>query len=472
MLISTSPADATDVVGEFQTAGSCEIDEAVGRAREAFPAWRDLGLDARAAMLEAFASIVAAREDELATLIAREVGKALWEARAEAKLIAAKVAGTLGDGMKLVAPMEAGGGARATYHPRGVIAVLGPFNFPAHLPNGHIVPALATGNTVVFKPSEWSPTVGAWMVERWNEAGLPEGVLELVQGGAATGATLGEHDDVDAVLFTGSYAVGRKLQAATLDQPHKLLALELGGKNACVVLDEASMDRAVAETAVSIAATAGQRCSSASRVFVHEACIDAFQEKLCRVLSGLTIGAPLADGVFMGPLIHEASHARVERMRLMARQAGGERVLASEPDLPVPFTGPGLVRFDSTEQKHAYQREELFGPEAALYPIRDLDHAIEAVNDSDYGLVASVFTADRARYEHCIGRVRTGILNWNKGTIGASGKLPFGGEKRSGNDRPAGITATLYCTTPQAHLEDDGQAPFDASTLPPGVPKP
>jgi succinylglutamic semialdehyde dehydrogenase len=226
----------------------------------------------------------------------------------------------------------------------------------------------------------------------------------------------------------------------------------------------------VSETALSIAATTGQRCTAARRLFAERTVLEAFQEKLCRVLAGLRIGAPLEDGVFMGPLASLAGHARFERMRSLAAEAGGERVLLVDPGQPAPYTGAGLVRFASIVQSHPYQREEIFGPEAALYPVDDLDEAIAAVNDSDYGLAASVMTRDRAKYERCIGRVRTGVLNWNKGTIGASGRLPFGGGGKSGNDRPAGVTATVYCTAPQAHLESE--AGFDPGALPPGMPRP
>jgi succinylglutamic semialdehyde dehydrogenase len=172
----------------------------------------------------------------------------------------------------------------------------------------------------------------------------------------------------------------------------------------------------------------------------------------------------------MGPLVSKDAHARFEAMRARARDAGGERILAVDPRLPPPYTGPGLVRFDSTRQSHPYQREENFGPEAALYPVADLDEGIAAANDSDYGLAASVFTRDRARYEHCVGRVRVGVLNWNRGTVGASGRLPFGGSGKSGNDRPAGVTSTLYCVVPQAHMENQGG--FDPKSLPPGMPTP
>jgi len=472
-LVSRSPADREDVVGRYVVADGAAVDAAVARARAAFPAWRDLGLEGRAPVLRRFAELATSRVDEGAQLVAREVGKALWDARAEVGLLSPKVEVTLGPGMALVAPMEAGPGARATWHPRGVLAVLGPFNFPAHLPNGHIVPALATGNTVVLKPSEEAPAVAEWMASLWQEAGLPEGVLEIVHGGVETGGTLATHRHVDGVLFTGSWRAGRTLGEATLDQPGKILALEMGGRNAIVVLEDADLDLAVAECALSVAVTTGQRCSCASRLFVHRRLVEPFTEKLCAVLRGLAIGPPLEPGVFMGPLASEAAHARVLHYRQQSAASGGERVLEVDPGRPAPYIGPGLVRFSDTRQDHPYQRDEIFGPEACLYAIDDLDHAIAAVNDSDYGLVAAVMTRDRARWQHCVGRIRTGLLNWNKGTTGASGRLPFGGLGRSGNDRPAGVSASLYCTFPQSHLEVDGEsAHFDPATLPPGMPAP
>ncbi len=470
-LRSVSPADPSDEIGTFPVAGAADVEDAVARARAAFPAWRDAGFVARAKVLERFRDRAAERVDELAELIAREVGKALWDARGEARLVPAKVDVSLGDGMRQVAEMQAGPGARATFHPRGVLAVLGPFNFPAHLPNGHIVPALATGNTVVFKPSELSPAVGAWLAERLWEAGVPEGVVEIVQGGGETGRALAVHPRVDGVLFTGSWSTGRALSEATLDQPGKLLALEMGGKNAIVVLDDADLDAAVAESAVSICATTGQRCSCASRIFVDQKLVDPFVDRLSAVLHGVKIGLPLDEGTFMGPLVSKRAFVKVHEYGTAEAIGEGERILRVDPGLPAPFVGPGLVRYPSSQQRSPYQREEIFGPEAAVHPIEGLEEGIAAVNDSEYGLVASVFTRDRARYEHAVGRIRTGLLNWNKGTIGASGKLPFGGLGKSGNDRPAGVSASVYCTTPQSHLESEADA-FDPEALPPGMPRP
>jgi succinylglutamic semialdehyde dehydrogenase len=469
-LVGVSPADPRDEIGRFPIADAAAVGAAVERARAAFPAWRDAGIEARARLLLRFAALAREREEALARLIAREVGKALWDARAEARLVAAKVETTLEHGLKLVATYEGGTGARATFHPRGVLAVIGPFNFPAHLPNGHLVPALATGNTVVFKPSDLAPAVGAWLGALFAEAGFPPGTVLVVQGRAATGRTLALHPGIDGVLFTGSFAVGRDLQLRAIDLPGRLLALELGGKNAMIVCADADLEQAVSEAAVSIAASTGQRCSSLSRLFVAREIVEPFSERLAKLLAGLRIGAPLAEDTFMGPLVSKAAHEKLERFRAGAREAGGEVVVRVDPGLPPPFAGPGLVRFAGLAQTHPYQREEIFGPEAALYAFDDLDAAIEAANDADYGLCAAVMSRSRVSYERALGRLRVGVLNWNRGTIGASGRLPFGGLRRSGNDRPAGISSTLYCTFPQSHLESE--AGFDPSTLPPGVPRP
>lgn len=467
---SRSPAEPSDVLGRFEIADAGDVARAVARAREAFPGWRDTPLAERAQRLERFAALARNAEDELAQLVAREVGKAIWDARAEAKLLPAKVAVTLKEGLELVATQEAGPGARATYHPRGVMAVLAPFNFPLHLANGHIAPALALGNTLVLKPSEAAPACGHRLVGLLHDAGVPQDVVQVVHGGGETGAQLAAHPDVDGVLFTGSYAVGRALSEAALDQPRKLLALEMGGSNALIVLADADLDTAVAETALSIAATTGQRCTSARRLFVAREIEQEFVAKLRRVLSGLAIGPPLDPGTFMGPVVSVAAAQAIGRARATSSAAGGERILDVAPDLPAPYVGAGLVRWPSLAQDHDVQRDELFGPEAHLYAIDDLDAAITAANDTEYGLAASVFTASREAYERCVGRVRVGCLNWNRATVGASGKLPFGGLGRSGNDRPAGVTASLYCSVPQAHLET--QDTYDPDALAPGMPRP
>ena len=244
---SANPGDPEDVIGEFPWRADA-IDEAVAAAKRAFGPWSRTSFEERAACLTRYAEAVKKNAERLAQAISREMGKVLWEARTEAKAVAGKVPITLEDGMRLVRELEPEGvKGRVRYLPRGVMAVVGPFNFPAHLPNGHIVPALATGNTVVFKPSSTNPAVGQIMAECIDAAGFPKGVFNLVQVPGRHGDRLVGHEDVDGVLFTGSTGVGMHIERVTLEQTGKITALEMGGKNPAIVLDDAPFDQALYE---------------------------------------------------------------------------------------------------------------------------------------------------------------------------------------------------------------------------------
>ena len=309
------------------------------------------------------------------------------------------------------------------------------------------------------------------MAALWREAGLPEGVLQLVQGEVETGRALASHGDVDGILFTGSYATGRALREATLDQPWKILALELGGNNPLVVCADADLDLAVAEAAVSIAVTTGQRCTCARRLFVERSIEDAFREKLTRVLSGMVTGAPTEDGVFMGPLASLDAHARLERARGMARDAGGTRITIPQPELPAPYTGVGLVRFETTEQAHAYQRDEIFGPEAQLLPrgrsrSRHRRRERLGLRPRRQPLHDGPRQVRRRRRSNSYGASSTGT----RAPPAPAASCPSEASARAATNRPAGVTATIYCTVAQAHLES--VAGFDPDALPAGVPRP
>jgi succinylglutamic semialdehyde dehydrogenase len=319
-----------------------------------------------------------------------------------------------------------------------------------------VVPALATGNCVVIKPSERAPAVGQLYAELAQRADFPAGVINLVQGDGALGAALAAHPDVDGVLFTGSWAVGRALLAATLDQPHKLVALEMGGKNAVLVCEDADLDAAARAIAFGACATAGQRCSATSRVFVQPRVADALVARLAALLRTLRVGDPLASDVFVGPLISAAARARHALALHWARCEGAECVVAGGPgDGPRRgyWVRPSLHRVARLDPASRYQREEHFAPDLFVHEVATLGDALAALDASEYGLVASVFSADRAAYERVAREARVGAVNWSLPTVGASSKLPFGGLKRSGNGRPAGATSTLYCTYPQASLE-------------------
>jgi succinylglutamic semialdehyde dehydrogenase len=453
------PGDLDCALGAFPFSEEA-VDAAVASARRAWPAWRDATPDARAELLRRFGRAIADDADPLARLIAQEVGKPLWEARSEVAAMVSKVDITLGAGLELVreksealAPGQVG---RWRAHARGVLAVLGPFNFPGHLVHGHVVPALATGNTVVVKPSERAAAVGQRYAELAARAGFPPGVFNLVQGDGAQGARLALHPELDGVLFTGSWAVGRRILEGTLDQPWKIVALELGGKNGALVCDDADLDAAAFHVAYGAAVTAGQRCSSTSRVFVDRRVADAFLDRLARALASLRIGYPLDDDGFLGPVISAVARERHAAVLRLARQDGAELLVAGGPcDGPRRghYVRPTLHRVRALDPASRYQREEHFVPDAFACAVDGLDEGIAALEASDYGLVAAVFTRSRERYERVWREARVGVLNWNTSTVGASSKLPFGGVKKSGNDRAAAIASTLYCTYPVASLE-------------------
>lgn len=453
------------------------VAEAVAAARRAAPAWARTPIEKRSEALQAFKKLCEANFRALADLLCDETGKAMWEAEAEAKLLPVKVDTTLLDG-----PMSAGSGrarvtgfeiplaatrvGRCSFRPHGVMAVLGPFNFPIHLPNGHIVPALLTGNTVIFKPSDKTPAVGQLLARLYHEAlesvGAPAGTFNLVQGGADVASRLVANPDIDGILFTGSWPVGRRILEANLDHPGRIVALELGGNNAAVVMPDADMKLAVLECVRAAFATTGQRCTCTRRIVIHEAIAERFINAMVKAASALTVGDPRgAPQPFMGPIIR----AEAVTQALAAQQtwgSGGGRVLLEARALDTPARGhyitPGIIRIPAFTQDEAGcgGDVELFGPVVRICTVRDLDQAIAQANATRYGLAASIFTADRAAQERFLAEARAGCVNVNTGTAGASGKLPFGGVGLSGNHRPAGSFALDYTAYPVASMIEQG----------------
>jgi len=353
---------------------------------------------------------------------------------------------------------------RCTWRPYGVMAVIGPFNFPAHLPNGHWVPALLAGNTVVFKPSEKAPATGALMAELMAEAGMPEGVFNLVQGRGDAAAELVAHEGVDGILFTGSWPVGRRILEANLDRPGRMVALEMGGSNPAVVMDDADLRQAVIECVRCAFLSSGQRCTCTRRVVVHRAVADRFIAAFVEAARSITVGPGDAVPVpFMGPLIsREAREAVLAFQRECA--ARGEDVLLESRALPGEgwFVTPGVLRARRFER--ATDRE-VFGPMVRISVADGLDDAIEQANATEFGLAASVFTRSEGVVQAAMARLRAGCINVNCGTAGASGKLPFGGLGRSGNLRPAGAAMIDACAYPVASMAEPG----DAAVIPPGL---
>lgn len=464
--VSRSPADRSDVLGEF-TEDLSAVDEAVDSARRAQPAWEALGVEGRKAHLMAFKRELVARREAIGRTLAREVGKPLWEAMTEADALGSKIDVTFKDSMGYVAGqlmagsqrlMDGGWETRAL----GVCAVPGPFNFPLHLAHGHITAALATGNAAIFKPSELAPACAQLYAEAAHAAGLPAGVLSVVQGGAAAGRRLSEHD-VDAVLFTGSVKAGIAIRRANLEKPWKLLALEMGGKNTSVVFEDAPLERAAYEIAQAALLTCGQRCTATSRVVVARSMMGPLTQKLAAIWRAVKVGHPLDDSTFMGPLINAAAVERFLAGAQTARAEGLEAVVEGsvatvERDgaaLDGYYVRPALWRAShapTPEDPHG--GAELFGPDVVLYevPDGDEDQAVAYANATHFGLAMSVFTRDEARFARVGRRLQAGVLNFNRSTVGAVAQMPFGGVKMSGNNRPAALLAVSNCVHPVSTL--------------------
>ncbi|HZX94726.1 MAG TPA: aldehyde dehydrogenase family protein [Myxococcales bacterium] len=461
-----SPADLSLSLGRHAWAVS-QVDRAVQAAREAQPAFAARPQAERAQLVRDAGAVLKRREEELARAIALDVGKPLWEARTEAQACSAKAAITADEGLRLVSTFAAPGqpGAECRFRPLGVLAVLGPFNFPVHLPNGHILPALACGNSVVFKPSEVAPHAAEVYARCLEEAGVPRGVFNLVQGGPPVGAALSAHADLDGVLFTGSWAVGQAIEKANYGRA-RMLALEMGGKNAAIVLPDADFDKAVYDVLFSAFVSAGQRCTAASRAIVVG---DArrFGRRIAQLAAQLSIGHPLDDGVFMGPL---ASPQALEKFLAGVKASDAETLLEARRLKPRGLDGCYVspsVHYVARRTGSAYEREELFGPDLAVYPAQSEEEALRIANATDYGLAASVHSRSQESFDRCQAALECGVVNWNAPTVGASGRLPFGGLKRSGNHRPAALWSTLYCAAPVAVMR--GEAALDRGKLAPGV---
>jgi succinylglutamic semialdehyde dehydrogenase len=347
---------------------------------------------------------------------------------------------------------EAAGVRQMLRHkPHGVLAVLGPYNFPAHLPNGHIVPALLAGNVIVFKPSEQTPAVAEFMATLWAKAGLPEGVLNLVHGGGDVGRELAGAE-IDGLLFTGSAHVGAALARQFADTPHRILALEMGGNNPLVAWDVTDIDAAAATVVQSAFLSAGQRCTNARRLIVGPGS-DALVEAVLALTDRLIVGAPFDEPQpFMGPVISNAAADGLERGWAQLQAAGG-RVLRPlvRARADRPFLSPAVI--DMTG--HAPSDDELFGPVLQIVRVPDWDAAIAAANATRFGLAAGLIGGDAARFDDFWARSRAGIVNWNRPTNGASSATPFGGIGASGNHRPSAYYAADYCAFPVATLAAD-----------------
>ena len=454
-----------DTVWAGRAATPDDVAEAMAAARLAFPSWAKRPVEERVAVARAFAKAIEKRADELARMISREMGKALWDARGEVQAMIAKVEISIrAQAERAGAKQEpnAFGVTALSHHPHGVLAVLGPFNFPGHLPNGHIVPALLAGNCVLFKPSELTPGAGAMMAEAWQEAGLPNGVLALLQGAHETGAAVLDAQGLNGVLFTGSAQTGALIHRKFAGRPDVLLALELGGNNALIVWPPVDPGAAANLIVHSAFATSGQRCSCARRLIVPDGADgSAIVHALVAFTQKIAVGpATQSPEPFMGPLVNALAAERAVKFQTGLSALGGKVLLALKRDGAV--VSPGIIDVTGL----APPDEELFGPVLQVYRAKDFDHALDLANATRFGLAGGLISDDAVLWARIKNEMHVGVLNWNRPTTGASSALPFGGPGLSGSLRPSAYYAADYVAYPVATQAAEKAAAIAAPGLP------
>ena len=456
MMQSADPATG-DTIWEGEETAAEAIPAIVARARSALPGWARLAAEERAVVLKRYAETLRDRADDIARDISRETGKPLWETRAEIASMVGKVAVSISAQAERAGSRGADtafGRAVLRHTPLGVMAVLGPYNFPGHLPNGHIVPALLAGNTVVFKPSEEAPLTGQHMARALHDSGVPEHVFQLVQGARDQGAAL-IGADIDGLLFTGSAATGAHFRRVMIDRPHVILALELGGNNPLVAWGDAETSAATIVQSAFI--TTGQRCSCARRLIVPEGVEgNAIVEAVHTLASRLRIGAwDDAEEPYMGPLI-SARAAKNAIEAVAALKANGAKCLLPFERLERSdaFVTPGMYDVTGIDAPDT----EIFAPILQVIRVPDFGAAIAAANDTRFGLSAGLLADDPALWQRFLTESRAGVVNWNRPTTGAAANMPFGGLGLSGNHRPSAYYAADYCAYPVASFEADAIA--------------
>ena len=444
------------VVWQGKTATAEQVANAIKAARSAQLGWADMTLEERIVILENFAAELKEHSEEFATIIARETGKPLWETRTEVGAMTGKIAISIRAYNERTGTTEnpmPGAKAFIRHKPHGVVAVFGPYNFPGHLPNGHIVPAILAGNTVVFKPSELTPHVAEFTLKLWLKAGLPAGVINLVQGEVDTGIALASHQDIDGLFFTGSSNTGHLLHKQFAGHPGKILALEMGGNNPLIVKDVADVSAAVHDIIQSGFITSGQRCTCSRRLFIENSANgDAILEKLIASTKNIKVADSFSeDQPFMGAMISEkAALGMVAAQQQLLDMGATSLVELKHLEPGTGFVSPGII--DVTAVKDMPD-EEHFGPLIKVYRYTDFDSAINEANNTSFGLSAGLLSDDSDDYNHFLKRIRAGIVNWNRPITGASSAAPFGGIGASGNHRASAYYAADYCAYPVASVE-------------------
>jgi alpha-ketoglutaric semialdehyde dehydrogenase len=443
-----NPANRNDIIGLFPASGPEDVDDAVRAAEKAFRSWRVVPAPKRGEILYRVGELLRRRKDEIARGMTREMGKIIKETRGDVQEGIDTAFYSAGEGRRLfgeTTPSELPDKfAMSVRTPIGVCALITPWNFPMAIPTWKLFPALLCGNTVILKPAEETPYTAVTLFEALEEAGIPPGVVNLVHGrGEEAGAALVRHRDVQLVSFTGSTAVGREI-ASACGQNLKRVSLELGGKNAQVVLEDADLDLALEGALWGAFGTTGQRCTATSRLIVHRDIKERLTEMLVARAEKIKIGDGLDDTVEMGPLIHQAAREKVHRYVQIGKEEGarlltGGSIYEEGKWIDGYFYRPTI--FDHVAPSMRIAQEEIFGPVLSVIEVKDFDEAIEVLNGTAYGLSSSIYTRDVGRAFRAMRDIQAGITYVNGPTIGAEVHLPFGGVKDTGNGhREAGTT--------------------------------
>ncbi len=462
-LEKVSPANLQDKLWETDYDPNI-CDAIVQSAVKGFQTWKKISLEERKNILLKYQEEVKKREDEIAIALALEVGKPLWEAKTEAAALANKVNVTIGESFsrvqnKHISNIMPNIEGHILYKPLGPCFVIGPFNFPCHLANGQILSALLMGNSIIFKPSEKTLYSAQIMFECLATAGFPEGVINFVIGAGDVANNIVTHSSIKGVFFTGSKNVGLKIKEATVHSLDKLIALELGGKNSSIVHEDAPQEHALSELIKACFLTSGQRCTSTGTILVHEKIFQEFSEKFKNLSERIHVDHPIEFKTmpFMGPVIDDHA-AKLYTEYIKNVESQGAESLLDFKKVELQFEGyyysptiHVLNKFD--QNQHSFVLDEVFAPHCTLIPYQDLEQAVEIANATEYGLAGALFTNNMKHYDYCCRELDVGIFNWNRSTVGASAKLPFGGVKSSGNFRPAGVSMIDSCVHSLASLE-------------------
>lgn len=451
------------------------VEDVIDSAVKGFQFWRRTSLEERIQFLKRYQEQLNLKKDEIARAISIEAGKPLWESYTEVGTLIGKIDVTISDSLPRIETKEyeqlaPNTGGALYFKPLGPCLIIGPFNFPCHLANGQITSALIAGNSIIFKPSEKTSYCGQLLIDCFHAAGFPNGVINLIQGSGETAGRLLKSKEIKGVFFTGSKEVGLKILHNTYQDLSKLVSVELGGKNPAIVHSDADLNFSLAELLRGAFLTAGQRCTSTSLVFIHESLAERFTAELHQWAKKIIIDHPIdfQEEPFMGPLIDQKAVDEYLLYMGMAKREGLEEIMRGkliEKKFPGHYVSPSIHYAETFNPNGHFLSSEIFGPNCTIVPYKEIEEAIAMANSSEYGLAGCVFTKDKNVFDLCVRDLDLGLINWNRSTVGASARLPFGGVKNSGNYRPAAVATIDACVYQMASLQGEQDSEVDFSSI-------